>query len=159
MKEMLFRKLIPILLLVVIVTLATTGCVRSHPPVVEPTTNIEETTIPTTEPSMPMETEPEHEMFLIDNSSKYIGVYAEDPKEVDVFEDSLQILAWFDTFDRVSSTKMSMCLDEHKYIAFITLEPDGMPLREIATGKHDEKIINYLKLLSDGERIYKLNYL
>lgn len=154
MKEILFRKLIPILLLVFMVALATTGCVRNHPPVVESTINIEETTIPTTEPSMPMETEPEHEMFLIDNSSKYIGVYAEDPKEVDVFEDSLQILAWFDTFNRVSSTKMSMCLDEHKYIAFITLEPDDIPLREIAKGKHDEKIINYLKLLSEGERIY-----
>ena len=139
------------------------GCSNNQPPVEEkplipetnttPTEDVVEPTTPT-EPIVTEPTEPEPEHYLIDNNQKYIGVYAEDPKEVDVFEDSIEILGWFDTFDRISTTKMSMCLDEHQYIAFITLEPVGMSLRGIANGDYDEKIINYLTMLSEGERIY-----
>jgi hypothetical protein len=115
-----------------------------------------ETTEPTlevTEPTVMIPTIPEPEYYSIKNDQKYIGLYVEEPQELNVFENTIDIMAWFDTFDSISEGKIAMCLDDHTNIALITLEPVGMTLRGIANGEYDEKIINYLMKLSDGDRV------
>ena len=158
----LFKAIASILWVSMIITMA--GCGNNS----LPPSNIDDGSLPVTDDILPPETDPieettepvveetipEPEKYLIDDSKKYIGVYADAPQDVDVFEDSIDMLGWFDTFDKISVNKISICLDEHKYVAFITLEPAGMTFQGIVNGDYDEKIINYLNMLSDGDRIY-----
>jgi hypothetical protein len=154
------KTILMVAVLAICLTILCFGVFSEKPAIdeMDPTINTEHITEPTTIPTQPEETEPLTEPILetipIDNNKKYVGVYIEDPKEALVFEDSLNTLAWFDTFDDISATKISMCLDDHKYVAFITLEPMNMSLDEIIDGVHDEKIIAYLSLLSAGDRIH-----
>lgn len=93
------------------------------------------------------------ESNILDMSQKYYGVYVESPKELELFRNGLTFLGWFDTFDNLSNTKLAICVDSHRYVPFITLEPQGMELSSIAEGMYDERIIKYLQELSFGERI------
>lgn len=91
--------------------------------------------------------------ILLQYQKKYYGVYINDPRELDVFENSTSLLGWFDSFEKSSDEKLSICLDQHKYRAFITLEPKGMDLQSIANGIYDSQIIAYLQKLSSGDRV------
>ena len=123
-----------------------------------PTTESPEEEIIVTEPSVEEPTEPPTEPppveHLIDNNAKYVGCYVENVKEVNPFNGAINMLGWFDTFDKVSTTKIGLCLDDHQYVAFITLEPEGMSLTDIVKGHYDEKIISYLQELSRDDRIH-----
>lgn len=91
--------------------------------------------------------------YRIDPSKKYVGVYMKHSTEMDVFGDSVNTLAWFDTVGSMTPARVEMCLDEHKYTAFITLQPHGMTMKEIAAGEHDDAIIASLKPLGEGDRV------
>lgn len=138
------------------------GEIRPHVENTEPTVTdatLGQTTAPTTQPTedtteptiQPTEEVPKY--YPIDNDKKYVGVYINDPQELDLFENGTNIIGWFDTFDNPSEAKISMCLDNHEGVAFITLEPQGMSIYQIPSGKYDEQIINYLTLLSAGDRV------
>lgn len=45
-------------------------------------------------------------------------------------------------------------MDEHKYTAFISLQPTGWNLELIPTGYYDDLIIKFLHKLSSGDRIH-----
>ena len=107
-----------------------------------------------TEPPIEEPTEPPIVEYLIDNDSKYVGCYINEVNEADVFEGSINTLGWFDTFDKISTTKLGLCLDEHQYVAFITLEPERMSLSGIVNGDFDDKIIAYLQECSKGDRVH-----
>ena len=87
--------------------------------------------------------------------NKYIGMYADHPNQLGDLRSSINVLGWFDSFDKTSSAKLEICLDKDEYVAFITLEPDGMSLDDIVNGVHDKKIIAYLSELSKGDRVNK----
>ncbi|MDO4479009.1 MAG: glycosyl hydrolase [Lachnospiraceae bacterium] len=89
----------------------------------------------------------------IDNSKQYLGLYANEPQLVKPVEDSINTLGWFDTVDSPSKNKIAMCLDEHRYTAFITLEPVNMPLGDIVAGTFDDELTAYLENLSAGDRV------
>ena len=94
------------------------------------------------------------EKYPIQADKKYVGVYIENPSDIDQFQGVPNIIGWFDTIDNPSTTKIDMCLDTHAYTAFISLEPADMVLSEISKGVYDDRIINYLSLLSQGDRIH-----
>lgn len=146
--------MVKIIVITIILVLLLCACANDITPTTEASSTVTvPTTKPTTEPTTPTDSTEKPE-YPIDNYKKYIGVYINDPKDANMFDNSLTMLGWFDSFDKPSKTKISLCLDEHKYIAFITLEPFDMPLNEIVEGVHDNKIINYLCTLSENNRIY-----
>ena len=81
-----------------------------------------------------------------------MGVYVQGPEETDVLADSINTLAWFDRFDQTSDYKISLCLDDNKYIAFITLQPTDWDLKLVSDGYYDDLIIEYFKKLSSDNR-------
>lgn len=91
--------------------------------------------------------------YPIIEGKKYCGTYVDNPYDISKFNGSTNIMAWFDNFDEISENKISACLDEHKATAFITLQPEGWYLSNIAAGKHDDKIIAYFQNLSKGDRV------
>ena len=92
--------------------------------------------------------------YTIDENKRYCGVYVENPEEFNKFNNSVNVMAWFENFELPSYNKLELCLDKHEYIAFITLQPDGWYLSKLNKGYYDNEIINYLKLLSKGDRIH-----
>lgn len=100
--------------------------------------------------------------YKIDNSKSYIGLYSD--KTNGGLGADVNVLGWFDNlYSGPSKNKLSLCLDQHRYVAFITLQPkvsskdntkpNKSVMKEIAQGKHDTMIINYLKELSTGDRV------
>jgi len=99
------------------------------------------------------ETEPVDQTYrAIDTEKKYCGVYCQEFGEITLFGDSVNVMAWFDQFDRPSENKISLCLDSHMYTAFISLQPTNLNMALVSDGYYDELIIGYLKLLSLGNR-------
>ena len=93
------------------------------------------------------------EIRHIIDGQKYCGIYVREPQETNVLKDSVNVLAWFDRFEEPSEGKISMCLDSHKYTAFISVQPINWDMKSVASGAYDSQIINYLKKLSSGDRI------
>ena len=110
---------------------------------------------PTTESIVTESSVVESEYYPITEGQRYLGVYVQGPEETDVLADSINTLAWFDRFDQTSDYKISLCLDDNKYIAFITLQPTDWDLKLVSDGYYDDLIIEYFKKLSSDNRANK----
>jgi beta-mannanase len=98
----------------------------------------------------------EDETYPIDTANKkYVGVYLNNPGDVEsVYNNSANTVGWFvdmGTNERYSE-KLKEALDDHKYTAFITLEPTDMDLNDIANGVYDEKFSEFFTELSKDGR-------
>lgn len=107
---------------------------------------------PTTESIVTESSVVESEYYPITEGQRYLGVYVQGPEETDVLADSINTLAWFDRFDQTSDYKISLCLDDNKYIAFITLQPTDWDLKLVSDRYYDDLIIEYFKKLSSDNR-------
>lgn len=98
----------------------------------------------------------------INNSRKYIGMYTEGGAYTQ-FGTDINMIGWFDNlYAGASESKLKLCLDDHRYTAFITLQPklsstnnskpDRDCLKKIANGSCDTMIRNYFRPIGSGDR-------
>lgn len=80
-----------------------------------------------------------------DDSRKNIGIYLNNPEDVKRLEEQPDIYPWFENwYGREANNKLKFCRNNPQYTPMITWMPTGIPLSEIAEGKHDKYIKRFL---------------
>ena len=93
----------------------------------------------------------ETDQLFFDDSRKNVGVYMDEMTEFRNFRLRPDILGWFENwYGNAMTNKLNVCAAVQFAVPMISWQPNNIPLREIADGKHDAYIINYLNTLTEN---------
>lgn len=83
-----------------------------------------------------------------DDSKNNVGIYMNDPKDIESLAIIPDIIGWYETwFGDESTDKIKMACDDLAYTPFITWQPSMVSLNDIANGKYDDYVTSFFSRL------------